>query len=56
MPFTTTQLPTDPTSDELAERDKLCHSLKIAFPILGIITAVILGVGIYLAADPGKHN
>ncbi|KAL5104066.1 hypothetical protein TcWFU_002599 [Taenia crassiceps] len=56
MTFTSTRMPTNPTPDDLAKRDKLRHTLKIAFILLGLTTVVILGVGIYVTADPGQYN
>ncbi|VDK37019.1 unnamed protein product [Taenia asiatica] len=56
MSSTSAQLPTAPTPDDLAERDKFRHNLKLALILLCLATVVILGLGIYVATDPGQYN
>ncbi|VDM19039.1 unnamed protein product [Hydatigera taeniaeformis] len=56
MAFTSTRLPTAPNQEDLDKRDAYLHSLKVAFTLLSLITAIILGVGIYVAVDPGQNN
>ncbi|KAM7534595.1 hypothetical protein Aperf_G00000108047 [Anoplocephala perfoliata] len=55
MTFSTERLPTGPTEDDFSKRNDFRRHLKIISPIFLFITAVLLAVGIYIAADPGRR-
>ncbi len=54
MPFSIDRLPTRPTAEDFAEREKFRKNIKITFAVFCVLTVVFLAVGIYLVADPGK--